>query len=94
LIFGLVEELEGLVLRLFEEVGDGEELIVEGDDLVFLAVLELKREDVECFLGLGVEVRVIVYFISNHLLEFLLRWLLDHLGRVCFTKLLIALEMT
>jgi hypothetical protein len=51
LVLGFTEELEGLILRLFEEVGDGEKLIVESDDFFFFSVFEFEGENVQYLIG-------------------------------------------
>lgn len=79
LILGLVQELEGLILRLLEEVSNGEELIMKGDNLILLSVLELKREDVEDLIRMGVDVRDIVDLVTDHLVELFSCRLLRHL---------------
>jgi hypothetical protein len=66
LVFGFVEKLEGLVLGLFEEIRNGKKLVVEGDNLFLLAVLEFESKNIQNLVSLGIDVRSVVQLFKYH----------------------------
>jgi hypothetical protein len=69
LVFGFVQKLKSLVLRVLEKFGYRLQLIVESHYLLFSAILEFKSKDVNDFIRVWKAENVVIELVQNLLFE-------------------------
>lgn len=89
LVLGFVQKLKGIVLCIFEKLGNGLKFIMKGNNWVFFAIFKLEGKQIQHLIRMRHVIAVVVQLINYLFIELFFGWWFTmHLLLLSFTTIL------